>query len=68
MSAVVISFHDAKARAVALRKAAVVRDLAAELSHWQAGAGRLYMAGYYEAMGWASASDIQLALEALGDR
>jgi hypothetical protein len=65
MSAQIIQFREGKALVLANRKAALVRDLAAELEHWAAGSSRLYMAGYYEAMGWASASDIQLALEAL---
>jgi hypothetical protein len=65
VSAQVISFHHAKARHIAIAKAARVREIAEELQHFQAGEPRAYMAGYYEAMGWATDDEVQLALEAL---
>lgn len=64
-AAVIIDFRAAKARHIAVAKAARVREIAEELQHFQAGEPRAYMAGYYEAMGWATADEVQLALESL---
>jgi hypothetical protein len=64
----VINFRDGKARVLALRKAAVVREIAAELSHWAPGGSRVYMAGLYVGHGWCSDDEAQLALEALGEK
>lgn len=67
MSAIVIDFRAAKARHIAIAKAARVREIAEELEAFMAGEARCYMAGYYEAMGWASADEVQLALESLAE-
>ena len=67
MSAQVISFRAAKARHIAIAKAARVREIAEELEAFLAGEARCYMAGYYEAMGWATADEVQLALESLAE-
>jgi hypothetical protein len=65
MSAEIIQFREAKARAIALRKAAAVSALAGELRHYQAGKARRDVARLYIAMGWANAADVRRALEAL---
>mgnify|MGYP001565117301 CR=1 FL=1 len=58
----------ARARRLARERGEFIRELAEELA---AGAdtaeGRAFLAGFYEARGWATHRDLTLALEALGE-
>lgn len=56
----------AKAHAIAMRRAAAVSDLAADLELYAPGPERARAVMYYLAKGWATDTDMQLALEALG--
>jgi hypothetical protein len=64
MSAQVISFHHAKARHIAIAKAARVREIAEDLMWWEQGE-RKRVAAYYREMGWATSDELRLALESL---
>ncbi len=73
MLAAVIDLEEAKAQrmharavSIALARAATVSDLVADLELYQPGPERRRAAMYYLAKGWATDTDMQLALEALG--
>ena len=64
MSAQIVDFRAAKARHIAIAKAARVREIAEDLLWWEQ-SERKRVAAYYREMGWASADEIHLALESL---
>ena len=57
----------ARAVSIALARAATVSDLVADLEAYQPGPERTRVAWYYVAKGWATDSDMRLALEELSD-
>jgi hypothetical protein len=64
MSAQVISFHHAKARHIAIAKAARVREIAEELACWGQ-SERHNIVRTYLLRGWATDNELRLALESL---
>ncbi len=64
MTALVIPFKHAKARILAERKGAQIRELAEEFARFLPET-REMMAQYYEGQGWASRTDLRLAIDTL---
>jgi hypothetical protein len=60
-----VDFRAHRARRIAQAKGERIRELAEELAAYQEGEPRAYMAGYYEAMGWADAHELLLAMKEL---
>jgi hypothetical protein len=60
-----VDFKANRARLIAQAKGERIRELAEELGAYAAGEPRSYMAGYYEAMGWADAHELLLAVDTL---
>jgi len=72
-AAVVVDFEDyrkARAKRIALDRAAFIRELAEELHYAAADDPEQYdgVVYVYEQMGWANPSDLRLAVEALRDQ